>query len=264
MIPFLLAALLLSAGCNENDEKDEWIHLFNGENLDGWEIKISGYELNEDPHNIFRVEDEMLRVSYDNYDEWDGEIDHIFTEDSYSHYHFVVEYRFIGEQVPDAPEWGYRNNGIMMHAQPGSTMTMDQWFPLSVEMQLLGGDGEDERPNGNIYTPGTQVEVDGELQTEDLIEANAPTYHGDQWVRAETVVRGDSLIQHILDDEVVIEYTNPRMGGEGPDDYDPDVKEDGKPLTEGHIALQAETHPTDFRTVKLRPLEDDMDSNLQC
>jgi hypothetical protein len=231
-----------------DDRKKEWVSLFNGENLDCWDVKISGYELNDNFGETFRVEDGLLKVRYDQYDSFDGRIGHIFYEEPFSHYRLQVEYRFAGEQVEGGPGWGFRNNGMMFHAQSAESMELDQNFPRSIEMQLLGGVGENERANGNIFTPGTQVVVDGELRTESLINAGGPTFHGDQWIKAEVVVYGDSLAQHILNEELVIEYTDLQL-------------EDGTPLSKGHIALQAESHPTDFRSVRILNLEGCMDEN---
>jgi hypothetical protein len=263
----LVSIFLILNACSDrvdqqviNDaDTEEWIHLFNGENLDGWDLKIAGYELNVDPFNTLRVEDGLLRVSYDEYERWNGELGHFFYHEPFSHYHIVVEYRFIGDQPADGPDWGFRNNGIMIHSQSAESMTLNQLLPISFEMQLLGGDGENPRPNGNLYLPGTQVILDGELTEQDYYPSGSRTFHGDDWVRAEAIVLGDSLIQHILDDEVIMEYSKPRMGGEGPEFYDPDVKEYGKPLTSGYIAFQMETHPTDFKTIKVLPLKGCMD-----
>jgi hypothetical protein len=257
LVPFLTFNACGDASVNEDTE--EWVYLFNGENLDGWDIKIAGYELNDNVLNTFRVEDGLLRVSYDDYDEWNGELGHIYYEKPFSHYRIVVEYRFNGEQVAGAPDWGLLNNGIMMHSQPAETVTMDQLLPISFEMQLLHSEGDLVRPNGNLYLPGTRVILGGELTEEDYFPSSSEPFFGEEWVRAEAVVLGDSLIQHLLNGEVVMEYSKPVMGGEGPDDYDPEVKNYGKPLTEGHIALQAETHPTDFKTIKILPLKGCMD-----
>ncbi|MEX2463944.1 MAG: DUF1080 domain-containing protein [Balneolaceae bacterium] len=258
----ILMILIISTACSQRNvesETEEWIDLFNGENLDGWDLKIAGYELNDNVYNTLRVEDGMLRVSYDEYERWNGELGHFFYHEPFSHYHIVVEYRFIGDQVTDGPDWGFRNNGIMMHSQSAESMTLDQPLPISFEMQLLGGDGVNERPNGNLYMPGTQVLLDGLLTEEDYYPSESRTFHGDDWVRAEAIVLGDSLVQFILEDEIVMEFTKPSMGGTGPLHYDPDVKEIGKPLTSGYIAFQMETHPTDFKTIKVLPLKGCMD-----
>jgi len=55
-----------------------WINLFNGRDLDDWKVKVSGYELNDNPGDIFRVEDGILKVSYDQFQEFGGQFGHIF------------------------------------------------------------------------------------------------------------------------------------------------------------------------------------------
>jgi hypothetical protein len=44
-----------------------WIPLFNGKDLEGWTPKITGYEAGENYGDTFRVEDGVLKVSYDKY-----------------------------------------------------------------------------------------------------------------------------------------------------------------------------------------------------
>lgn len=250
LIIFLIVSLTtyFNAVTDQDNEKKEWVELFNGENLDDWDIKITGHELNYNYGNTFRVEDGLLKVRYDEYDSFDGQFGHIFYPKSYSYYRLRVEYRFTGDQIDDGADWAFMNNGIMFHSQSAGSMDVDQEFPVSVEFQLLGGDGESERPNGSICTPGTHVVLDDELQTDHCIQSDGPTHHGDQWVTAELVVYGDSLVQHKLNDELVIEYTNPQL-------------EDGTPLNEGYIALQSESHPTDFRSVRILNLKGCMDED---
>lgn len=244
-----------------NNHNEEWIDLFNGENLDGWDLKIRGYELNDNYANTFRVEDGLMKVRYDEYEEYNDRFGHIFYREPFSYYRLELEYRFVGEQVPGGEGWAFRNNGIMFHSESAQSMGLDQDFPISIEYQLLGGDGENERTNGNLCTPGTHVVMDGELIEDHCISSSSGTYHGDQWVTAELLVYGDSLIQHILDDEVVLEYSKPQIGGGVVSGYDPAVKQDGKILDHGYIALQSESHPIDIRSVRLLNLKGCMDSN---
>jgi hypothetical protein len=251
IVGIVLLTVLSACGNAENREpaelhEEEWVELFNGENLNGWDLKIRGYELNDNYGETFRVEDGLMKVRYDQYDTFDDRFGHIFYEAPFSYYRLIVEYRFVGDQVEGGEGWAYRNNGIMFHSQSAESMEIDQDFPDSIEFQLLGGDGENVRPNGSICTPGTHVVVDGELRTEHCINSGGPTHHGDQWVTAELVAYGDSLIQHILNDEVVIEYTSPQL-------------DDGTPLQGGYIALQSESHPTDFRSIRILNLEGCMD-----
>ena len=228
--------------------EEEWVELFNGENLDGWDVKTTGYDLNENYANTVRVEDGLMKVRYDSYEEFTGQFTHIFYDKPFSYYRLQVEYRFVGEQAPNGPAWATRNNGIMFHSQSAASMERDQDFPDSIEYQLLGGDGENDRSNGNICTPGTHVVVDGELITDHCISANGPTHHGEQWVTAELVAHGSTKIQHLLNGEVVMEYSGPQL-------------DNGQKISGGYFALQGESHPTDIRSVKVLNLEGCMDKN---
>ena len=144
-------------------DKQDWIQLFNGRNLEGWTVKIAKHKVGENFGNTFRVENGVLKISYDHYNTLDGQFGHLFYKDKFSYYLVAVEYRFIGEQVKGSPAWAFRNNGIMVHSQSAESMGLDQDFPTSIEEQLLGGDGVHDRPNGNECTPGTNIVMDGEL-----------------------------------------------------------------------------------------------------
>jgi hypothetical protein len=97
--------------------------------------------------------------------------------------------------------------------------------------------------------------MDGKLFTPHCVNSTSKTYHGDQWVRVEVLVLGDSLIRHIVDGETVIEYTQPQIGGGNVSGYEGSEMHDGTLLTSGYIALQAESHPTQFRKIELLNLE---------
>lgn len=251
-----LVFAVIMCGCMENWAKkgdDGWISLFNGKNLDGWTPKITGYELGENYGDTFRVEDGVMKMSYDKYDKFGGRFGHIFYKDKFSHYILRVEYRFVGEQAVDGPGWAYRNSGAMLHCQSPESMGKGQNFPVCIEGQLLGGDGTHERSTGNLCTPGTHVVMDGKLITQHCVSSSSKTYHGDQWVTAEFEVHGNSLIKHIINGEVVLEYEQPQL-----DENDADAKKLGgdKMLSEGYISLQAESHPVEFRKVEILLLEE--------
>lgn len=231
-----------------------WIKLFNGKDLKDWTIKISKHETAENFANTFRVENGVMKVSYDGYDEFDGQYGHIFYKKPFSYYILKVKYRFTGEQAKGGEGWAYRNSGAMLHSQPPETMLKDQDFPISVEAQILGGNGKDERHTSNVCTPGTTIEIKNKLFTPHCLDSKSKTYHGDQWVEATFVVLGDSLIRHILDNDVVLEYGKPKIGGGNVSNFDPAIKQDGKALTGGYIALQSESHPIEFQSVLLYDL----------
>ena len=251
---FVLLALIL-IGCKRSPKEPgttEWIQLFNGKDLNDWTIKFTGHELNENYRNTFRVEDGILKVSYDEYESFDAIFGHIFYKDPFSHYILRIEYRFTGDQVPGGPQWAYKNNGAMLHSQAPETMDFDQDFPVSIEAQLLGGAGEGERPTANLCTPGTHVVMNNELVTQHCIGSRSKTYHGNEWVTVELHVRGNDVIHHIIDGDTVLTYYTPQVGGSNkPKNY---PLPDGTLLSEGFIALQAESHPTEFRVVELLDL----------
>ncbi len=260
---FLLLLAAIPAAAQQGATKDDWIQLFNGKNLDGWRVKITGYDLDDNYGNTFRVKDGKLVVSYDQYKDFGGRFGHIFYDQSFSYYIIAVEYRFVGEQLRGGPEWGFRNSGIMIHCQPPQTMLKDQDFPISIEVQLLGGSGKGERPTANLCTPGTHVVMNGKLVTKHCVQSSAPTFNGDQWVRVEAKVLGAERIEHIVNGKVVLAYEKPQIGGGVVNHYDPAVKQDGKLLTEGYISLQSESHPIEFRKVELLPLIGCMDKKAK-
>jgi hypothetical protein len=235
----------------QNPSAYNWIQLFNGKDLKDWNVKIAGYDLNDNYGNTFRVEDRKLRVSYDKYQEFGERFGHIFYKQKFSYYLIAVEYRFVGEQAKGGPGWAIRNSGIMLHCQPPGTIGKTQDFPISIEVQLLGGSGSGERTTANLCTPGTYAEINGKLYTQHCYNSKSKTYHGDQWVRVEVLVLGDSLIKHIVNGDTVLQYQKPQIGGGNVINFDPKIKIDGKLLTEGYISLQSESHPIEFRKVEL-------------
>ena len=251
------ALLALSALAQEAKPaaEEEWIPLFNGKDLAGWKPKITGHELGDNFANTFRVEGGVLKVAYDGYETFEGRFGHLFHEGEFSHYRLRLEYRFTGEQVKGAPDWALRNSGVMIHGQAPGSMTRDQDFPASIEVQFLGGDGTNPRSTANLCTPGTNVVMGGELVTRHCTDSNSATFHGDQWVRVEIEVRGNELVRHLVDGKVVLEYAKPQL-----DPEDPDARRllaAGAPvqLERGTISLQSESHPIEFRKIELLTLE---------
>ena len=258
LVAILIFSCASAFGQNDPNRKD-WIQAFNGKNLDGWIMKITGYPLGENYGNTFRVENGLFKVSYDQYPEFGNKFGHIFYRTKFSHYIVAVEYRFVGEQAKGGPAWALRNNGIMLHCQAPETMGKDQDFPISVEVQLLGGGPTGERSTANMCSPGTEVFRNSEMVKGHCLNSTSVTYRGDQWVRVESEVLGSERVRHNVDGKTVLEYTNLQIGGGNDSHFDPAVKKDGTPLSEGYIALQAESHPTDFRKVEILNLSGCMD-----
>jgi hypothetical protein len=241
--------------------RQDWIQLFNGRDLNDWTPKFAKHELGENFRNTFRVEDGLLKVRYDQWPSFDGEFGHLFYKDSFSYYRLAAEYRFTGDQVKGGPAWAMRNNGLMLHSPSPKTMLKDQDFPISLEVQLLGGLGDGKpRTTANLCTPGTNVVMNGQLHTAHCTNSTSKTYDGDQWVRVEVVVHGNDLMRHVVEGQTVLEYTKPQIGGGAVAPVDPAIKVDGTMLSGGYISIQAETAPADFRKIELLNLEGCMDA----
>lgn len=241
-------------------DPSDWVQLFNRRDLTGWTPKFSKHPLGENFNDTFRVQNGLLQVRYDRWTKFDGEFGHLFYQDPFSYYVLAAEYRFVGQQVAGGPAWAMRNNGLMLHSPDPRTMLRDQDFPISIEVQLLGGLGDGKpRTTVNVCTPGTHIVMQGQLTTTHCLNSTSKTYDGDQWVRVEVLVKGDEIVQHLVDRQVVLEYTRPQIGGGSASPVDPSIKVDGTPLSGGFISIQAETAPVDFRTIELLNLEGCMD-----
>lgn len=257
-ILFALILALPALAQNTRDTK-EWIQLFNGKNLDGWVPKLAGHPLGENYLDTFRIENGVLKVNYDRYPAFENRFGHLFYKQKFSHYVVAAEYRFVGEQTAGAPSWALRNNGLMLHSQAPETMGLNQDFPISIEVQLLGGAPTGERSTANVCTPGTEIYRNGAMVRGHCTNSTSATYRGDQWVRVEVEVRGSEHIQHTVEGQTVLEYDLPQIGGTGVNNFDPAVKKDGTLLSEGYIAIQGESHPTEFRKIELLNLSGCMD-----
>jgi hypothetical protein len=250
----LILAFVPFFDAHAQEHSGDWISLFNGKDLTGWTPKIVGYEAGENFGNTFRVEDGLIKVSYDAYDKFDGRFGHLFYKEPFSDYIIRVEYRFVGDQIEGGPGWAIRNSGIMIHGQTPESMGIKQDFPVSIEVQLLGGNGKDPRTTSNLCTPGTNVVINDELITRHCTNSGSKTYHGDQWVVAEVEVRGNEIIKHFVNGDLVMDYTKPQL-----DPEDADAKKlivDGElMLYGGTISLQSESHPVEFRKVEIKLIE---------
>ncbi len=250
-------------------DQENWIDLFNGQDLTNWDIKIAGYPLNENYNETFVVEDSMIRIQYDRYETFDDAFGHMYYKTPYSHYRLQFDYRFVGEQLAGGASWNVRNSGIMLHSQSATSNEFGQGFPVSVELQLLGGLNEGPRTTANVCTPGTAVVMADTVNYTHCISSSSQTYHGDQWVHVEAIVMGGDYMTFIVEGDTVLNFQKPQIGGgfisreRGGKDWDEFqiikdkekwIGEEGKILTEGYIALQAESHPIDFKNIKLLDL----------
>jgi len=252
MIRSVFFILVISAivSFTPKNEKVKWIPLFNGKDLNGWTMKMAGHPLGENFGNTFRVENGILSVRYDQYKSFENTFGALYYDKEFSNYRLKVEYRFVGETAPGAPSWGFRDSGIQYHGQPPKTIGLTQSFPVCIEYNLHGGNGKDDRPVGEICTPGTIVDVNGKKNETFCTPATVKrTFHGDQLVTIEIEVRGNT-IRHFVNGEEILQFENPR--------YNPEhefgktfIKDNKNILRSGYISLQSNSHPIDFRKIEI-------------
>lgn len=243
----IVLGVFMAFGATRHATKElPFITMFNGRDMKDWTIKIKDHPLNDNFGKTFRVEDGLMKVRYDGYDSFRQQYGHIFYKKKFTAYLLVVEYRFVGKQAPGGEGWALRNSGAMLQSPAPETMPVNQDFPISLEWQMLGGNGTNDRPTGNLCTPGTNVVINNKLFLPHCIDSKSKTFHGEQWVHAEALVLSDSIIHHIVGADTVISYSKPQFDGR-----DKWVKmagyKDGEIIKEGYISLQSESHPVDFR-----------------
>ncbi|MCF3649869.1 3-keto-disaccharide hydrolase [Synoicihabitans lomoniglobus] len=250
LIGLLACSLTVSAASDTND----WIPLFNGKNLDGWTVKIAGHPVGENYRDTYRVEDGIIKVVYDDYQLFNQQFGHLYTNSAYSHYVLKLDYKLTGQVMADAPVWTGRNSGVMIHSQSPLSMTVGQSWPVSLEGQFLAEGTQAGRQTGNACTPGTHLTLNGEPTTAHIVDSTSQLFPLDEWVHFEIEVHGHEEVIHRVNGVEVLRYTHPVL-----DDTDPDAQRllaAGVPreISFGHIALQAEGQPVWFRNIMIRPL----------
>lgn len=255
---FFWCTILFAIGISCNAPKSgsagagraKWVALFNGKDLQGWTPKFAGFKPGENLLNTFRVEQGILSTRYDQYDRFNDHFGALYFNKPFTNYRLRFEYRFVGDTVAGAPSWGYKDGGIQYHGQDPASMQVDQPFPVCLEYNLHGGNGQGERPTGEICAPGIYFDIDGKRNTLFCTPPSVKkTFHGSEWVQGEIEVN-NGRISHFVNGEKVLEFSNPR--------YDPGNENarklirDGNDLVSGgFISIQSNSHPMDFRNIEI-------------
>ncbi len=140
----------------------------------------------------------------------------------------------------------------MIHSQAPESMLLNQAFPLSLEVQLLGGiTPKTPRPTGNLCTPATHVSIDNIVVRRHCVNSNSETYYGEEWVALEIIATKES-VTHKINGKIVITYAKPFIGGHFLDATSKETQlKDGQLLTGGYISLQSESHPIEFKDIEI-------------
>ena len=252
-----LAAALPAQGAEA--QAGAWKSLFDGASLDGWIPKIAGHPAGENYQQTFVARDGAIAVSYAGYDRFKNRFGHLFYKTPFKAYRLRLSYRFLDQGLPDTPTWARSNSGVMFHSQSPQSMELDQPFPMSVEFQALGADGQAPRPTGAVCTPGTSVAFDGvRAKAHCISPAAGPTIPNGTWVRLELEVLPSGEVTQKIDGVAVQRY-----GAVEVDPADPFAAAakgymaafpGPVPLTEGYIALQSEGWPIEFKDIEIQEL----------
>ena len=256
----IMILVVYSCGKSQNNarESESWQTLFDGKSLDGWIPKIHKYEVGDNFGNTFRVVDGAIQVNYDQYEVFEEKYGHLFYKEPFSSFHLKWEYQFTDQWMSDAPDFTFRNSGVMFHSQDPNTILKEQDWPVSVEYQMLAdaGDGN-PRPTGNMCSPGTQVYFEGVSDPRHCINSSSETFPWDAWVKAELIVYGDSLVMHLVNGDTVLTYTKPhqKLSGGVVNRFPKDLFEEDRLLKSGYIGLQAEGQGIEFKEIKIKKLD---------
>jgi len=231
-----------------------WVSLFDGKDLAGWTVKIAGFDVGDNYANTFRVEDGLLKVSYQQYDTFGNRFGSLFTRQKFSHYWLRAEYRFVGQQAAGAPSWAYRNSGIQLHSQAPESMRKDQQFPVSVEFDIVGGRRFGHHPTGDVCENGSRVSIAGRVLTAKCSTLSQVTIPGDEWVTILAEVQGSTRVRQVVNGGLVVEYTDLTLNEGDPDAQALMGANGGKALSSGANSIQSNSHPIEFRRIEVLPI----------
>ncbi|MGL4464947.1 MAG: 3-keto-disaccharide hydrolase [Planctomycetia bacterium] len=237
------------------DPGGKWYSMFDGKTLNGWTPKIRYEEAGDDRNSTFRVAEGMIQLRYDRYGTFDGKFGALFFNEPFSNYSLRFEYRIVGQMCNGGPDWAVRRTGIVIHGEDPRLLHKDRERPIGLQVLLYGGDGTNSRDTACLFAHGARVVHDGKPRTDQYLGTSSKTFHGDQWVTVELEVRGAGAIVHRVNGETVLTYEQPQ--------YDPNeenaknlIRGDGLLAIEGGtISLASDSHPADFRTIEIMPLD---------
>ncbi len=220
-IIFLFAAINLFSACEQrkqntdDEQQSEQIQLFNGENLDGWNIVLSTDTV-APPEEVFSVKHGVIHSS--------GIPNaYIKTEKEYSNYKFHVEWRWAG--TPS-------NSGVLLHAGG------DEFWPNCIEAQLMHENA------GDIVVIGMEVGITvrdtAYLNTESRYEIlkkekEVSEKTPGEWNSYDILCKGDMV-------ELTVNGVLQNKGTKST-------------LSSGAICLQSEGSPIQFRNLFIEPLK---------
>ena len=249
-----LTPILVCLASSQATAQEKWQPLFDGHTLNGWTPKIAGYPAGDNFGQTFSVRDGAIRVSYAGYDQFNYRFGHLFYKLPFRAYRLRLKYRIIeGGEVRGAPKWSRSNSGVMFDSQSPESMALGQWFPASIEFQLLGREGRNPpEPTGSVCTPGTNITINGERLKSHCATSTGPVVANNTWTDLELEVRADGQVIHRINGVEVLRYSGvelnlrdltaePLIG----------AQKGVTAVSSGYIALQSEGQPVEFKDIAI-------------
>jgi hypothetical protein len=213
--------------------------LFDGRDLKNFDTFLKDHGWNNDPEQVFRVENGVIHVS-------GKEFGYIITKQEFLNYYLRAEFKW-GEGAYAPREGQARDSGILYHVQGPQKV-----WPTSIEFQIIeGGTGDFWMTDGGALTgidavrvtgpPGSALKIDriGKGPWNNVTGYRDPSGevekpHG-EWNLLELVAQGDHLKQ----------FVNGKPVNEGSKAFP----------SSGKILFQSEGAEVFFRDIKLYPLK---------
>lgn len=254
LAPFMVGAL--------ESGKNDWVRIFNGKDLSGWDTYLDGQGKNTDPNRIFQVNNGVIHVYKNNQHGQNAAFGYISTIKEYSNYHLRFQYKW------GAKKFGHRVNkkrdsGVLYHV-----VGKDMIWPTSVENQIQEGD------TGDIFTIATRITTTidptkehtndksfykekGKIHTQGTKGytrvIKSAMHENSNWNTVEVIVKGSSAV-HILNGRINNRCEDINMSVPGfLSRWTPLVS--WEPLDKGKIAFQAEGAEIFFRNIEIKSLD---------
>lgn len=228
--------------------------LFNGENLDGWDVIIRGQEFGKDPEGMVTVHDSMVHM-YENIDA-DQKVPFgvIMTQESYSQFVLEFEYRWNEKKFAPRKE-KLRDAGLLYHCYGPKTI-----WPPSIECQVQEGDTGDlvfiessaitwEHNDRGVARPGQggpgQLPEYGGVSRSFVggyVGRFPETDNNKGWNTVKAIVHANEYSVHVINGALTSRVMDMRT-------------KQGKVLSSGPIALQLEAAELQYRNIQLAPLD---------
>jgi hypothetical protein len=229
--------------------KDGFTRLFNGNNLDGWVLKIRNGD-SVLAKKVFAAGDGVVHVFKgfpDGFDSKPGDADThgmMFTKKKYSMYIFRFEYRWGKARVNNFSQYQY-DAGMFYHVYD------DQIWPKGIEYQVRFDHTKNKNHTGDIYASGTSFQWYSRdsltfalpkqggkpmpVKKGEHLAAKDAEFHAldNQWNQCEVIVMGNKYAIQKLNGKIVNMATGLSAG-------------------EGLIGLQAETAEIVYRNMMIK------------